>query len=124
MIAVFAALAIILNTIRIPTIYWAGMFYMLCDIPVIVAFIIFGFKIDFLWEIFRIAGQEIFFPARPAASVFYPMGILTHLLIFSGIYLASKIVSFKFSSGKKIGKKHKQNILRVLPRLFKVGLCP
>jgi hypothetical protein len=50
LIAIFAALAIVLNTIRIPTFYWPGWFYTLSDIPVIVAFLIYGFRIGILVE--------------------------------------------------------------------------
>jgi riboflavin transporter FmnP len=102
LIAIFAAVAITLNAIRIPAIYWPGMFYLLCDIPVLVAFLIFGFKIGFLVEAIHIAGQEIFFPVGPAGVVFYPMGFFTHLFMFTGIFLASKFLNRRAVSEGKI----------------------
>jgi riboflavin transporter FmnP len=93
LIAIFSAMAIILNAIRIPAFYWPGMFYLISDIPVLVAFLLFGFKIGFLVEAIQILGQEIFFPVGPAGIVFYPMGFFIHLFMFSGIYLASKFIN-------------------------------
>ena len=95
LIAIFSAMAIILNVIKIPTIYWPAMFYMVSDIPILVAFLLFGFKIGFLVEAIHILGQEIFFPAGAAGIVVYPMGIFIHLLMFSGIYLANKYLNSK-----------------------------
>lgn len=95
LIAIFSAMAIVLNAIKIPTVYWPAMFYMVSDIPVLVAFLLFGFKIGFLVEAIHILGQEIFFPAGPAGIVVYPMGIFIHLFMFSGIYLASKFLKHR-----------------------------
>ena len=93
LIAIFSAMAIVLNAIKIPAFYWPGMFYMVSDIPVLVAFLLFGFKIGFLVEAIHILGQEIFFPVGPAGVVFYPMGIFIHLFMFSGIYFANKFLN-------------------------------
>jgi riboflavin transporter FmnP len=107
LIPTFAALAIALNTVSVPTIFWPGMFYTVCDIPVLIVFLIFGFKIGFLVEAVHIAGQEIFFPAGPAGIVVLPMGFFIHLLMFSGIYLASKLVTRRAASGKQFGEKRR-----------------
>lgn len=94
-IAIFSAIAVVLNVIRIPAIYWPAMVYMLCEIPVLVAFLLFGFKIGFLVEVIHILGQEIFFSVGPAGIVFYPMGIFIHLFMFSGIYLANRYLNHR-----------------------------
>jgi riboflavin transporter FmnP len=91
LIAVFAAIAVILNTIRIPTIYFPNFFYVLYDIPVIVSFIIYGFKVGFLVETIHIMGQEIFFPMGMGGVVTYPFGLVIHTFMFSGIYFAYKV---------------------------------
>ena len=124
LIAIFAAIAVVLNTIRIPTVYWPNMFYTLCDIPVLVAFLIFGFKIGFLVEAVHIAGQEIFFPAGPGGIVFYPMGFFVHLLMFSGIYLASKFVTRRAASGKQFGEKKRAVYFAGFAAAFRGGLMP
>ena len=124
LIAVFAALAIVLNTIRIPTFYWPGFFYTLCDIPVLVAFFLYGFKIGILVEVLHIVGQEIFFPVGPGGIVVYPMGLITHLLMFSGIYLASKFISRKAASKKQFGEKKKTIYFTGLATALRGGLMP
>ncbi len=95
LIATFAALAIVLNTIRIPTFYWPGWFYTLSDIPVIVAFLIYGFKVGILVEAIQILGQEIFFPVGPGGLVVYPMGLLVVPLMVFGIYSSKKFLAHR-----------------------------
>jgi riboflavin transporter FmnP len=124
LISTFAALAIALNTIRIPTIYWPGMFYTLCDIPVLIAFIIFGVKIGLLVEAVHIAGQEIFFPVGPPGIVVYPMGFFTLLLMFSGIYLASKLITRRAASGKQFSEKRRTIYSTGIATALRGGLMP
>jgi riboflavin transporter FmnP len=106
LVTTFAALAIVLNTIRIPTLYWPGWFYTLSEIPVLVAFLIYGFKIGFLVEVLHITGQEIFFPIGPGGLVVYPMGIIVMPLMFLGLYLAKsnqpEIIHWQPKSERKI----------------------
>jgi riboflavin transporter FmnP len=98
LIATFAALAIVLNAIRIPTFYWPGWFYTLSDIPVIVAFLLYSFKIGILVEATQIIGQVIFFPVGPGGIVVYPMGLLVVPLMVFGIYSAKKCLARKSAS--------------------------
>jgi riboflavin transporter FmnP len=124
LIATFAALAVVLNTIRIPTVYWPGMFYTLCDIPVVVAFLIYGFKIGILVEVLHILGQEIFFPAGPAGIVVYPMGLIYHTLMFSGIYLAGKFINRRAASPGQFGEKKRAVYFTFFAAAFRGGLMP
>lgn len=105
LVTTFAALAIVLNTIRIPTLYWPGWFYTLSEIPVLVAFLIYGFKIGFLVEVLHITGQEIFFPIGPGGLVVYPMGIIVMPLMFLGLYLAKKVGVRKSVRGSQNSEK-------------------
>jgi riboflavin transporter FmnP len=105
LVATFAALAIVLNTIRIPTFYWPGWFYTFGDIPVLVAFLIYGFKIGLLVEVLHIAGQEIFFPVGAGGIVVYPMGLVVIPLMVLGIYLATRFMTRRSASGSQIGEK-------------------
>ena len=105
LITTFAALAIVLNTIRIPTLYWPGWFYTLSDIPVIVAFLIYGFKSGILVEVLHISGQEIFFPVGPGGLVVYPMGLLVVPLMVFGIYLGKKLITHKSKMASQISEK-------------------
>ncbi len=124
LITVFAALAIILNAIRIPTFYHPGFFYSLYEIPVLIAFIIYGFKIGFLIEILHIIGQEIFFPLGPGGVVTYPMGLVVHLLMFAGIYFAHKIMKRKIDTGYDVAEKKTVIYFTGLATALRGGLMP
>jgi riboflavin transporter FmnP len=124
LISTFAALAIALNTIRIPSIFWPGFAYSFCEIPVLVAFLIFGFKIGFLVEALHIAGQEMFFPAGPAGIVVYPMGFIFVPLMFSGIYLASKFIARRALSEKQISEKKRVIYFAGFATALRGGIMP
>jgi riboflavin transporter FmnP len=124
LIATFAALAIILNTVRIPVIYWPGWYYTICEIPVLVAFLIYGFKIGILVDVLHIAGQEIFFPAGAGGIVVYPMGIFAQLIMFAGIYLANKFISSKVASTCQFGERTKAIIFTGFAAALRGALMP
>jgi len=124
LVAIFAALAIALNIIRIPVLYWPSWFYTLCDIPVMVAFFIFGFRIAILVEILHITGQEIFFPAGPGGIVVYPMGLIFHLFMFLGIYLANKVIKRKVASGDQFSEKKRIIYLTGFATALRGALMP
>jgi riboflavin transporter FmnP len=124
LIAIFAALAIVLNAIRIPVIYWPNWYYTVCDIPVLVAFLIYGFKIGILVEVLHILGQEIFFPSGVGGIVVYPMGIFTHLLMLSGIYLATKFINRRTASTHQSSEKKRIIILTGSAAAFRGAFMP
>jgi len=124
LIAVFSAIAIVLNVIRIPTVYWPAFSYSFYEIPVLVAFIIYGFKIGFLVEIVHIMGQEMFFPMSAAAMVVYPLGLIVHLFMFSGIYLATKLIKRKIAKGKNMDEKKAVIYFTGLATALRGGLMP
>jgi riboflavin transporter FmnP len=123
-IVAFAALAIALNAVKIPAFYWPGMFYTLCDIPVVIAFLLFGLKIGLSVEAIHVLGQEIFFPMGPGAAVFYPMGFVTVLLMVYGIYLASKFLNRRKASNIMIGEKKKTIYQTASAAALRGGLMP
>jgi riboflavin transporter FmnP len=124
LIGIFSALAIVLNAIKIPTFYWPNFFYSFYEIPVLVAFIIYGFKIGFLVEIVHIMGQEIFFPMGAAGAVVYPMGLIVHLFMFSGIYLANNLIHRKNAKGKLVSEKKTAIYFTGLATALRGGLMP
>jgi riboflavin transporter FmnP len=124
LITTFAALAIALNTIRIPTFYWPGWFYTLADIPVLVAFLIHGFKIGLMVEVLHIAGQEIFFPVGPGGIVVYPMGLLVLPLMVFGICLARKFIILRAASGSQNSEKKRAIYLTGVAAAVRGGLMP
>jgi len=124
LIAIFAALAIVLNTIRIPTFYWPGWFYTFSDIPVLIAFLIYGFKIGILVELTQIIGQEIFFPVGPGGLVVYPMGLLVVSLMVFGIYLARKLLAHKFNGVSRVSEKKATIYLTGFAVAFRGSIMP
>jgi riboflavin transporter FmnP len=90
LIITFASIAIALNTARIPTIYWPGASYNFSEIPIVVAFLLFGPKIGVLVGLLNLAGQELLFPLGPPFVVAYPIGFIGLLFMLLGIYLATK----------------------------------
>ncbi len=91
----FAAIAIALNIIKIPTIYWPGTAYNFCEIPIVVAFLLFGPKVGVLIGLLNLAGQELLFNQGPASMVAYPIGFVGLLFMLLGTYLAAKYLSRK-----------------------------
>jgi riboflavin transporter FmnP len=105
LIASFAAIAIGLNIVKIPPIYLPAVAYSPCEIPVIIALLLFGFKIGVLVEILHVAGQLLFFPVGPAGFAVYPMGMVAVLLMFVGVHLASRFLTRKAGSGAVLNEK-------------------
>lgn len=109
LIAVFTALTIVLNPIRIPTIYWPNFFYRLWEIPIVIVFLLFGFKISIAVGILNVLAQIILFPL-PAGILAYPWGLVAILVMLLGIQI-----------GKKINKKN-QNTRKTLLVLTAFGV--
>jgi len=124
LLATFAALAIILNTIRIPAFYLPGWFYTLCEIPVIVSFLLFGFKIGILVEVIHILGQELIFPIGPGGMVIYPMGILVVPLMVFGIYFARKFMIHRRSLPNQNDEKKTAIYVTGFATFFRGGVMP
>lgn len=90
MIIAFTALTIVLNPVRIPTIFWPGFFYRLWEIPIVVAFLLFGWRIGVLVAVLNVLAQIMLFPI-PAGVLAYPWGLVATLTMLLGIYIANKL---------------------------------
>jgi len=102
----FATLTIVLNTIRIPALYWPGYYYRVYEIPMVVAFMLFGPKIGISVTVLNLLGQMVFFPV-PAGFAGYPFGVIAVLTMMLGVYLANMLVKRRLRlkiviSGNKI----------------------
>jgi riboflavin transporter FmnP len=124
LIASFAAIAIVLNIVKIPVIYLPGLAYSPCEIPVVVALLLFGFEIGVLVEVLHVAGQLLFFPAGPAGFAVYPMGMVAVLLMFVGVYLASRFLTRKAGSKEAFDRKKITVYLTAFAAAFRGGLMP
>jgi hypothetical protein len=120
----FAAIAVALNAVRIPAIFYPGTFYQFSQIPIIVAFLLFGARIGVLVGVLNLAGGLSLFPVGATGIIVYPMGLVSLLIMFAGLYVASRLVtrndeSERFSLGEKpiIG-------LTALAIAFRGGIMP
>jgi hypothetical protein len=124
MIALFAATALALDTIRIPTFYWPGLTYSLSAISITIAFLLFGLKFAVLTEVLHVAGQLVVFPIGPPGFVVYTTGFVAVLLMLAGMDLAALFVSRKDLSKRPL-KKGKQVILLTATGIaLRAGIMP
>ena len=123
LIITFAAIAIALNAIKIPALFWPGNFFTLSEIPVVIAFILFGVRIGILVGFFNLLGQLLFFLISPVYLVAYPIGFVATLLMLFGVYLGSKFMGRKEQS-IEIGWKRSTLILTVFAFLFRGLIMP
>ena len=124
LIAIFTATALVLNIVSIPTIYWPGFSYHFSEIPIAVAFLLFGPKIGVLIAALHIISLEAFFPAGPAGFVVYPMGFVAILIMFFGMYLASKILSRKNAPKENLDKKKQAAYFTAFAAASRGGIMP
>jgi riboflavin transporter FmnP len=99
LIITFSAVAIALNAVRIPSVFDPGASYHFSEIPIIVAFLLFGARIGFLVGILNMAGGLLLFSTGPSSIIAYPMGLVSVLVMFAGLYVGSKFM-------KNNGKLH------------------
>jgi riboflavin transporter FmnP len=124
LIAIFAAIAIALNAVRIPTIYWPGFSYHFNEIPIIVAFLLFGPKIGVLVGVLQLVGQEALFPVGPVGIVVYPMGFVALLMMFFGVYLGNRFIAYKDASEKSLDEKKRTIYLTAFVAVVRGGVMP
>jgi hypothetical protein len=107
----FAAVAIALTAIRIPTFFYPNGSFRFSQIPVIVAFLIFGFRIGFSVGFFTLIGQIAVFPTSPSAIVIaYPMDFVSSLLMILGMYVSSKMIKKGSSASNFLSRKPALNL--------------
>lgn len=93
----FAAVAIALNAVKIPTVYWPGASYNFTEIPIVAAFLLFGPKIGVFVALLNFAGQEVLFPLGAPFMAAYPIAFIGLLFMLLGTYLATKYIAFKLT---------------------------
>jgi hypothetical protein len=100
----FAALAIALDPIRIPAFFWPGQYFRLWEIPVIIAFLLFGFKIGVsIQAIFAVVHITIF--PDGSGVIFAPWSITLMVCMFLGLFVASRLINRRNFQGDKIWRK-------------------
>lgn len=98
LIITFSAVAIALNAIRIPSVFNPGASYQITQIPIVVAFLLFGARIGFLVGIFNMVGGLLLFSTGPSSIISYPMGLVSVLVMFAGLYAGSRFITNNMKS--------------------------
>lgn len=106
---------------------WPGLAYPLSEIPIIIACLLFGFKIAIAIGTINLMGQLSLFQLGPGSIVGYPMGFVALLVTLFGIYVAKRISVYarrKSSSGKPEDNKKMATLLTGFSTAFRAGIMP
>jgi uncharacterized membrane protein len=106
LIITFAAVAIALNTFRIPTIFYPSNYFQFSQIPIVIAFLLFGTRIGISIGAVNLLVSIMILPFSSTSIVTYTMDFLSLLPMFAGLKLAEKFTSQnkkmeEFSTKKK-----------------------
>jgi uncharacterized membrane protein len=122
-IIVFTAVAVVLNVIRVPTIYWSQNFYQFSQIPIVAAFILFGVKIGIIIGVLNWLSALTLFPLGLNGVVAYSMDLISLMIMFLGLYLAAC-----FCSRRIINRRSNKNkllmVLTGFATIFRGGIMP
>jgi riboflavin transporter FmnP len=123
-VAIFTALAIALEPIRIPLFFWPGQYFHFWEIPILVAFFLFGLKVAFAISVLDAVGYFVVFPDG-AGIAGPPWRLIVMATMFLGLTIAKKL------SGnierKQIAQTNNQKIpliYSVLPTITRVAIMP
>jgi len=94
LIVTFAALTIALDPFRIPSVYLPGVYYRFCEIPIVVAFLLFGPRIGISIAALNVFAEIVLFPG-PVVFVGRPVVFVLVLSMFLGIYSANFLLKRK-----------------------------
>lgn len=90
-IIVFSALAIALEPLRIPMLFWPGQYFHFWEIPVIIAFLLYGLRVGFVVTVVDALGLLFLFP--DGTSFMGPIWrVIIMSVMFFGLLLAKKVV--------------------------------
>ena len=123
LIIAFAALTIALNVIKIPTFYWPGFNYRIYEIPIVVAFLLFGPKIGVSVTVLNVIGQLFLFPV-PGGLVAYPFGLIAILVMMLGVYFANILVKGRVSSASNFHQGRTVIYLTIFGVVFRTLIMP
>lgn len=120
----FAAVAIALTAIKIPTLFYPGGFFRFSQIPILVAFLLFGFRSGVLIGFVTLIGQIAVFPTSASAIfIAYPTEFVSLLLMFAGMY-SSNILLKRNEPSRSFLIKKAATRLTVFAVLFRGSIMP
>jgi hypothetical protein len=103
-VIILASIAIALNPIKIPTVFWPGQYYRLWEIPLIVAFFLFGLKLAFLTTTLY-ATAHVTILSAIVGPIAFPWVIVLMLSTFLGLSLFLNFGKRKFAKQENTSKK-------------------
>jgi hypothetical protein len=124
LIITFSAIAIVSNAIRIPAIFYPGTYYGISQIPIVIALLLFGTRIGVLVGVFTAAGELALFPLGPSSVIVYPMEFVSVLIMFAGLFVASRSVINNGESERVPFWKKPLVGLTAFAVLFRGGIMP
>ena len=101
-IVVFSALSIALSLspLKFPAPYAPFLYYQLWEIPIVIAFLLYGTKVGLSVPSLNVLVLFVFFPGNlPAGPIYNFIAIVSMLL---GVYLIQRTVGNRFSRGREI----------------------
>ena len=104
LIIVFTALAIALNPIAIPAVFLGGWSFHFWEIPIIVAFLMFGLRTGITVALLRTLAALTLFPT-PAGFVAPPITLLATIILMLGLHVANNLLNRKNSKIENLGTR-------------------
>jgi len=122
-IITFTALCIALVPFRIPTIYWPGFYYYWWEIPIIAAFLLFGFKVALSISVLNTLARMVI-GVSPTPLLLPLISFQPLLVMLFGVYLAQKLIQRQFLKGKTISDARKGVYVTALAVAFRAMILP
>jgi len=119
----FAAVAITLNTFRIPTIFYPGNYFQFSQIPIVIAFLLFGTRIGISIGIVNLLVSIVILPLGLTSIVTHVMDFISLLPMFAGLKLAKKFTA-KNEKEECALKKKRVSRLIIFPTAFRATTMP
>ncbi len=121
---IFAAIAVALNAVKIPSVFYPGAAFQFVQIPVIVAFLLFGVKIGVFVGVLNLLGALILFPLGAAGFIAYPLDFVSLTIMFVGLYLAAKLL--RCNDGTETSRSGKKHLIgfTVSATVFRSAIMP
>ncbi len=120
----FAAITIALNTVRIPTVFWPGAWYPITEIPLVIAFLLFGAKIALFVGVLNLVSQLSIFLPNSAYLVGYPFAFLALLVTLFAISLGSKFIAHRKASKASVEGRMEVFYLTAFATALRVAIMP
>jgi riboflavin transporter FmnP len=124
-VAVFTALAIALEPLRVPLFIWPGQYFHFWEIPIIAAFFLFGLRVAFTISVLDAIGYFVLLPdgAGIVGPVWRLMAIST---VFLGLVIARKMIYRNKEENYVSQAKSKKTLLihTILPTFTRTAIMP